>query len=259
MILDEIAEKTRERIALAKNDIPLNEIRRQAEEAPKPKANFYDALKKPGISFICEAKKASPSKGIIAEDFPYLQIARDYEAAGASAISCLTEPFYFKGSDEYLKEIAAEVSIPVLRKDFTIDSYMIFQAKAYGASAVLLICALLDTSELKEYQAIATELGLSALVEAHDEREIESALDAGAKIIGVNNRNLKDFTVDINNSARLRRLVPREIAFVSESGIKTADDIRALVENGTDAVLIGETLMRSRDKKAMLDELRGQI
>jgi indole-3-glycerol phosphate synthase len=258
MILDEIAEKTRERIALAKNDIPLNEIRRQAENAPKPKADFYAALKTLGISFICEAKKASPSKGIIAEDFPYLQIARDYEAAGASAISCLTEPFYFKGSDEYLKEIAAEVSIPVLRKDFTIDPYMIFQARAYGASAVLLICALLDTSELKEYQAIATELGLSALVEAHDEKEIESALDAGARIIGVNNRNLKDFTVDINNSARLRRLVPKEVAFVSESGIKTADDIRALVENGTDAVLIGETLMRSRDKKAMLEKLGGR-
>jgi indole-3-glycerol phosphate synthase len=258
MILDEIAEKTRKRIALAKNDIPLNEIRWQAENAPKPKADFYAALKTSGISFICEAKKASPSKGIIAEDFPYLQIARDYEAAGASAISCLTEPFYFKGSDEYLKEIAAEVSIPVLRKDFTIDPYMIFQAKAYGASAVLLICALLDTSELKEYQAIATELGLSALVEAHDEKEIESALDAGARIIGVNNRNLKDFTVDINNSARLRRLVPKEVAFVSESGIKTADDIRALVENGTDAVLIGETLMRSRDKKAMLEKLGGR-
>lgn len=265
MILDEIAEKTRYRVEQAKKKLPLSELRAMAERSAADAASdgrkpdsfdFYRALKKPGISFICEVKKASPSKGVIAEDFPYLDIATEYEAAGASAISCLTEPYYFQGQDSYLREIAGAAGIPVLRKDFTVDSYMIYEAKTLGASAVLLICALLDASELAEYKAVATELGLSALVEAHDEREIEMALAADARIIGVNNRDLKTFTVDINNSARLRSLVPGEIAFVSESGIKTRDDIARLVENGTDAVLIGETLMRSPDKKAALDALR---
>lgn len=258
MILDEIAAKTVARIEEEKKIVSLEEMRRMAEALPKDNGkSFYQALKKPGISFICEAKKASPSKGIIAEDFPYVDIAKDYEAAGASAISCLTEPFYFMGSDKYLKEITEAVNIPVLRKDFTVDEYMIYQAKTLGASAVLLICSLLETARLKEYQSIADSLGLSALVEAHDEKEVESALEAGAKIVGVNNRDLKTFTVDINNSARLRQMVPREIPFVSESGIRNADDIRKLRENGTDAVLIGETLMKSADKKKMLDELRG--
>lgn len=258
MILNEIAEKTRIRINEEKKAVPFSEIRRQAEAI---KCNddfpFAKALKTDGISFICEVKKASPSKGIIAEDFPYVQIAMDYEKAGASAISCLTEPFYFKGSDSYLKEITEKVSIPVLRKDFTVDEYMIYQAKVIGASAILLICSLLDTEQLREYKNIAHSLGMSALVEAHDEYEIESALKAEAGIIGVNNRDLKTFKVDINNSARLRKLVPDDVIFVSESGIRNADDIKRLVENGTDAVLIGETLMRSSNKKEMLDELRG--
>lgn len=262
MILDEIAEKTRERIAAEKKYRSLADIRAEAEDkAAKSMAYgdnepFYRALKSEGMSFICEVKKASPSKGIIACDFPYLSIAGEYEKAGAAAISCLTEPYYFKGSDKYLREIADLVSIPVLRKDFTVDPYMIYQAKCYGASAVLLICAILDRSELAEYSAIASELGLSALVEAHDEAEIEMALDAKARIVGVNNRDLRNFTVDINNSVRLRRLVPDNIAYVSESGIKNREDIACLVENGTDAVLIGETLMRSPDKKATLDSLR---
>lgn len=260
MILFEIAEKTKERIAEEKKKLPIEELRRQAESMPVSYGfAFCDALKAPGISFICEAKKASPSKGIIATDFPYVQIAKDYEAAGASAISCLTEPFYFKGSDRYLEEISKSVAIPVLRKDFTIDPYMIYQAKLMGASAVLLICSLLETSVLKEYQDIAQSLGLSALVEAHDEKEVESALNANARIIGVNNRDLKTFTVDINNSARLRKYVPEDIAFVSESGIKTAEDIKKLVENKTDAVLIGETLMREPNKKMILDQLRSLI
>ncbi|MCM1287627.1 MAG: indole-3-glycerol phosphate synthase TrpC [Clostridium sp.] len=260
MILDEIAQKTRERINLEKQRLPFAELRRMAEALPANREYpFYKALKKQEMSFICEVKKASPSKGIIAEDFPYTDIAISYEEAGAAAISCLTEPFYFKGSDSYLKEIVEIVNIPVLRKDFTVDEYMIYQAKVLGASAVLLICSLLDKNELAEYQAIAEELGLSALVEAHDEYEIENALFANAKIIGVNNRDLKTFTVDINNSARLRKLVPEEIAFVSESGIKNAEDIKRLCDNGTDAVLIGETLMKSSDKKAMLDELRSKI
>lgn len=209
------------------------------------------------ISFICEVKKASPSKGLIAEDFPYLDIAKDYEAAGADAISCLTEPYYFKGSDEYLKNIKKEVSIPVLRKDFTINEYMIYQAKCMGADAVLLICAILDDSELLQLGKLAKSLGLSALVEAHDEREIERALKAGADIIGVNNRDLKTFQVDIYNSIRLRKYVPEDICYVSESGIKNENDIRNLIMNETNAVLIGETLMRSNDKKDMINRLRG--
>lgn len=259
MILDEIAAKTRERIALDKQKLPPQELRRMAESLPAGgDFPFEAALRKKGLSFICEVKKASPSKGLIAEHFPYLDIAREYEAAGASAISVLTEPFYFQGSDRYLREIAENVSVPVLRKDFTVDPYMIDHAKVLGASAVLLICAILDDGELAEYGARARELGLSALVEAHDEREVERALKAGAAIVGVNNRDLRTFKVDVNNSIRLRGMVPENIVFVSESGIRGPEDTGKLYENGTDAVLIGETLMRSGDKRAMLDKLRAE-
>ena len=219
---------------------------------------FEKALAAPGISFICEVKKASPSKGLIAPDFPYLSIAREYEEAGAAAISCLTEPDYFMGSDAYLREIAVSVKIPVLRKDFTVDPYMIYEAKVLGASAVLLICAILPDGELIEYGKIANALGLSALVEAHDERETERALKVEKGIVGVNNRDLRTFTVDCGNSVRLRKMVPEDRLFVSESGIRTPEDIAVLRENGTDAVLIGETLMRSRDKAAELRRLRGE-
>lgn len=258
MILEEIAARTVQRVAEEKAAVPLSEMKKRAEALD---ANtgfpFREALSGDEISFICEVKRASPSKGLIAPDFPYLDIARDYERAGASAISCLTEPFWFKGRDEYLAEISNAVTIPVLRKDFTVDEYMIYQAKTLGASAVLLICSILSKEQLSEYLGIAHSLGLSALVEAHDEDEVRTALSVGAGIIGVNNRDLRTFTVDINNSARLRKLVSPEILFVSESGIKTAADIEALRSNGTNAVLIGETLMRSPDKKAALDELRG--
>ena len=257
MILEEIAARTVQRVAEEKAAVPLSEMKKRAEALD---ANtgfpFRKALSGDEISFICEVKRASPSKGLIAPDFPYLDIARDYERAGASAISCLTEPFWFKGRDEYLAEISNAVKIPVLRKDFTVDEYMIYQAKTLGASAVLLICSILSKEQLSEYLGIAHSLGLSALVEAHDEDEVRTALSVGAGIIGVNNRDLRTFTVDINNSARLRKLVPPEVLFVSESGIKTAADIEALRSNGTNAVLIGETLMRSPDKKAALDELR---
>lgn len=257
MILDELAAASKERIRLEKQIIPAGEMRRMAESLPVETGfPFEAALRRPGLSFICEVKKASPSKGIIAENFPYLEIAREYEAAGASAISVLTEPGRFLGKDRYLKEIAAEVSIPVLRKDFTVDGYMIDQAKVLGASAVLLICAILDDSQLRQYLAQAEALGLSALVEAHDGREVERALSAGAKIIGVNNRDLRTFQVDVENSVRLRSMVPPEVVFVSESGIRGPEDTRRLYENGTDAVLIGETLMRSADKKKALDQLR---
>lgn len=257
-ILDTLAEHARARTQRNKLRVSLEEIRRRALAMNADTGfPFEKALAAPGISFICEVKKASPSKGLIAPEFPYLEIAREYEKAGAAAISCLTEPDFFLGSDDYLREIAAAVKIPVLRKDFTVDSYMIYEAKVLGASAVLLICAILSDEELIEYGEIARGLGLSALVEAHDEREVERALRVERGIIGVNNRDLRTFTVDCGNSVRLRRLVPEDRLFVSESGIRTAEDIEILRRNGTDAVLIGETLMRSPDKAAMLNDLRG--
>ena len=263
-ILEEIAGKTRERIDQEKGKVSVAELRkrirdREQNPATLPTPSFYQALKKEGMSYICEVKKASPSKGLIAPDFPYVEIAKEYEAAGASAISCLTEPFYFQGSDRYLEEITAAVNIPVLRKDFTVDEYMIYQAKAFGASAVLLICAILDNVQLKAFGELAQDLGLDALVEAHDEWEVDRALNLEAKIVGVNNRNLHDFTVDMENSVRLRKMAPENTVFVSESGIKTSKDIRILYQNRVDAVLIGETLMRSPDKKAALEELNKDI
>ena len=258
MILDKIAEKTRRRIEAEKERISAVQMRQMALGMDTGKGRPLErAFAERELSFICEVKKASPSKGVIAEDFPYLQIAKEYEAAGADAISVLTEPAYFQGKNEYLTEIRQAVKIPLLRKDFTVDEYMIYEAKNIGSDAVLLICAILSPMQLSEYAGIAGELGLSALVEAHDEKEVEMALKAGARIVGVNNRNLKDFTVDINNSVRLREMVPENILFVSESGMKTRQDIERLEQNGTNAVLIGETLMRSADKKAALQELRG--
>ena len=219
---------------------------------------FEAALRAPGMRFICECKKASPSKGLISPDFPYLRIAREYEAAGAAAISCLTEPRWFLGEDRYLREIAAAVSVPVLRKDFTVSAYQIYEAKCLGAAAVLLICALLPEETLREYIAAADSVGLSALVEAHDEAEIDAAVSAGARVIGVNNRNLHDFSVDIRNGLRLRSRAPRDVLFVAESGIRTREDIAALEEGHVDAVLVGEALMRAEDKGAMLRELSGR-
>ncbi|MCQ2448629.1 MAG: indole-3-glycerol phosphate synthase TrpC [Clostridia bacterium] len=258
-ILDELADYARLRVAEAKRQVPAEEVKRQALDLPKGDFAFENALKKPDISFICECKKASPSKGLIAPDFPYLQIAKEYEAAGADCISILTEPKWFLGSDQFLREIASTVSIPCLRKDFTVDEYMIYEAKILGASAVLLICSILEESEIREYIGLCDTLGLSALVEAHNETEIATALRAGARIIGVNNRNLKDFTVDTANSRRLREMVPSEVLFVSESGVKSAEDIALLRQIGADAVLIGETLMRADDKKATLQALRGTV
>ena len=255
-ILDRLAEHARERVRAARMQIPPEEIRRQALSLPIGGFSFEKALKKPGLSFICECKKASPSKGIIAEEFPYLQIAREYEAAGADCISVLTEPKWFLGSGRYLEEIAETVSIPCLRKDFTVDEYMIYEAKILGASAVLLICSILSQRQLSEYLSLCDELGLSALVEAHDEAEVELAQRAGARIIGVNNRNLKDFSVDAKNSLSLRQRIPEGVLFVSESGVQSAEDGRRLREAGADAVLVGEALMRASDKKKKLAKLR---
>ena len=271
-ILDQLADYARYRVEKAKEKKPLEEIREEAlaasrQTAPGPGTSapdfrepfrFEKALEADGdIHFICECKKASPSKGLIAPDFPYLEIARQYEEAGASAISVLTEPKWFLGSPEYLREIAEEVKVPCLRKDFTVDPYMIYEAKLLGASAVLLICAILDTGTLAEYLEAADSLGLSAIVEAHDETEVASAVSAGARIIGVNNRNLKDFTVDIYNSIRLRSCAPAGTIFVAESGIRTPEDVETLRQNGVNAVLIGEQLMRAGSPKEELNRLRG--
>lgn len=258
-ILDTIAEHARQRVKEAEKKVSLEEIKKMALSLPKGDFSFEKSLRKPGISFICECKKASPSKGVIAEEFDYLGIAKAYDAAGADCISVLTEPKWFLGKDEYLKEIAANVSIPCLRKDFTVSEYMIYEAKVLGASAVLLICSILSLEQIKEYIAICDELGLSALVEAHDEAEVSMAIEAGARIIGVNNRNLKDFTVDTNNSKKLRSIIPSDVIFVSESGVKTAEDVKALSDMGADAVLVGETLMRADDKKVKLKELKSLL
>lgn len=260
MILQEIATKTRERVEKCKKIKSLEVIKKEAlSQSIDNNFRFEKALKEDGIGFICEVKKASPSKGVIAEEFPYVSIAKEYERAGASAISVLTEPYYFQGKDDYLTQISQKVSIPILRKDFTIDEYMIYEAKLIGADAVLLICTILSQEQLKEYIDISHSLGLSALVEAHTEEEIKIALSAGARVIGVNNRNLKNFKVDIENSIRLRNLVPPDILYISESGIKTSKDIKRLVYNKVDAVLIGETFMLSKNKKDKLRELRGEI
>ena len=258
-ILNQLADHARERVAQARQTIPLGAIMEQADALPSPDFSFEKALRKDGLSFICECKRASPSKGLIAPDFPYLTIARDYEAAGADCISVLTEPKWFLGSDIYLREIAEAVSIPCLRKDFVVDEYMIYQAKVLGAAAVLLICSILSLEQLKAFIGLCDRLGLSALVEAHDEAEVQKAITAGARILGVNNRNLKDFSVDTGNSRRLRALIPRNILFVSESGVRNAGDIVVLREMGADAVLIGEALMRAPDRKAALMQMRGTV
>lgn len=262
MILDTLAAASKKRAAAAKEKLPMERIMEQAF-AVKAKNDrdqgafpFEKALSSPAMSFICEVKKASPSKGIIAADFPYVSIAQEYEEAGASAISVLTEPEYFLGSNEYLAEISRAVSLPLLRKDFTVDPYQIYEATVLGASAVLLICSILSEAQLKEFIRICDSLGLSALAEAHNEEEIKAALSAGARIIGVNNRNLKDFTVDFETSLRLRSLVPSDVLFLAESGVKSAQDVKRLWEANVNGVLIGETLMRAPDKKEVLNGLK---
>lgn len=260
MILDKIVSKTSERLIELKNHYSLNDLK---EEVLSLEINkefpFENNLKKDGMSFICEIKKASPSKGdiVLEDEFDYIQIAKDYEKAGASAISVLTEPYFFKGDNNYLKEVSKTVNLPIIRKDFIIDEYMIYEAKAIGASAILLICSILEGTDLEEYIKLADSLGLSALVEAHDESEVKRAIDAGARIIGVNNRNLKNFVVDFNNAVSLRKIVPEDVIFVSESGVKTKEDIDLLKKNDVDAVLIGELLMKSNDKSKMISYLDG--
>lgn len=256
MILDELAACAKERVEEAKEKKSLAKIKEEALALPKGEFRFERALKKKELAFICEIKKASPSKGIIAQEFPYLEIAEAYEQAGADCVSVLTEPRWFLGSDEIFKEVREKISLPMIRKDFTVDVYQIYEAKLLGADAVLLICALLDTETIREYLAVCEELGLTALVETHNEEEIASAVEAGARVIGVNNRNLKDFSVDFGNAKRLREQIPEEILFVAESGVSGAEDVAALSDIGADAVLIGEALMRSEDKRRTLEEYR---
>ena len=258
MILDRIVEATKIRVAQEKQVETLETVKAAALALPSDTGfPFEAALRQQDFNFICEVKKASPSKGIIAEHFPYLEIAKEYEVAGAAAISVLTEPDFFKGDKKYLQEIASTVKIPVLRKDFIIDEYQIYQAKVWGASAILLICACLDVPTLTKFRELADSLGLSSLVEAHDEHEVQMAIDCGARIIGVNNRNLKDFTVDVQNSVRLRNLVEDDVIFVSESGLETPEDIQVLRDNNIGVALMGETFMRSPNKVEKLAYLYG--
>lgn len=258
-ILDKLANHAKERVNLAKQSLSLQDIKKQAFSLPKGNFEFEKALKNADFAFICECKKASPSKGIIAEDFDYLSIAKEYEKAGANCISVLTEPKWFLGSDKYLKEITQNVSIPCIRKDFTVDEYMIYEAKILCAKAILLICSILSGEQIKNYIKICDDLGLSALVEAHNEDEIKTAINSGARIIGVNNRNLKDFTVDTKNSENLRKLVPKDIIFIAESGITNAQDIKNLKNNNVNGVLIGETLMKAQNKQQKLLELKSML
>ena len=258
MILDKIVEATKIRVAQEKQVESPEAVKAAALALPSDTGfPFEAALRQQDFNFICEVKKASPSKGIIAEHFPYLDIAKEYEVAGAAAISVLTEPDFFKGDKKYLQEIASTVKIPVLRKDFIIDEYQIYQAKVWGASAILLICACLDVPTLTKFRELADSLGLSSLVEAHDEKEVQMAIDCGARIIGVNNRNLKDFTVDVQNSVRLRNLVEDDVIFVSESGLETPEDIQVLRDNNIGVALMGETFMRSPNKVEKLAYLYG--
>ena len=262
-ILDKIAARTRESCKVARGLKATADVRERALALAAAEGTFdfpfESALKAPGMSFICECKKASPSKGTIVEDFDPVEIARSYEKAGAAAVSVLTEPFFFEGDEQYLADVSEAVQIPTLRKDFVVDELMIYEAKVLGASAVLLICAILSDEELARYVALCHELGLSALVEAYEPAEVPRALAAGARVVGVNNRDLRTFEVDFGRSIDLRPLVGPDRLFVSESGVQTADDVARLAEAGVDAVLIGETLMRAADKRAMLDELRSQL
>ena len=258
-ILDQLATHARERVRADMERVPAEKMKAECLRlGPGNGEAFARALKRPGLSFICEVKKASPSKGIIAEDFPYVRIAQEYENAGADAVSCLTEPKWFLGSDRIFREIRETVSLPMLRKDFTVSDYQIYQARVMGANAVLLICAILDEQTLKAYIALCGELGLAALTEAHDKAEIDMALRCGAEIIGVNNRNLKDFTVDLANAERLRAKIPEGCLFVAESGVAGPEDAERLRALGADAALVGEALMRSGDKKGLLAAMRGQ-
>jgi len=260
-ILDKIVARTRADLEEEKQRVPLEEMRRRAREAPPPR-DFLGALKGAEMStthseakLIAEVKKASPSKGLLAPDFDPIALARAYEAGGASAISVLTEPHFFQGSLEHLAAVRAAVSLPVLRKDFIVDPYQVYQARAAGADAILLICALLDDSDLALLLGLAQQVGMRCLVEVHDEEETRRALASGAQIIGINNRDLRDFHVDTNVTRRLRELIPRDRVVVSESGLHTGQDVQSAAYMGAQAVLIGEALVTAKDVIEKVREL----
>lgn len=266
MILDEIIAYTRLRVEEKKKHLSLENMKEKANEVRSREQirkettkegsfPFEEVLKQPGMHVICEVKKASPSKGILDPEFNYLEIAKAYERAGAAAISVLTEPAYFQGKEEYLVNIHKEVSIPLLRKDFTIDEYQLYEAKVLGASCVLLICGILTKEQLEHYLQLCEELQLSALVETHSKEEICMALECGARIVGVNNRNLQDFSEDLQCSIAYRKQVPDHVIFVAESGIHTKEDMKVLYEERIRVVLIGEELMRATNKDIRLKEL----
>ena len=258
MIIDDIIESTKERVAQNKKLHPIEKIAAVAFDKPiNFDYPFEKALRKPGLSYIMEVKRAIPTKGQITQNFDYKTIAKEYEDIGASAISVVTEPDFFKGDDDFLAEIAKIVKIPVLRNDFIVDEYMVYESKLLGADAIILLCSVLDEITLMRCLNLAERLGMSALVEAHSSMQVKKALRVGAKIIGVNNCDLRTFKVDMKNSVELRSMVGDDIIFVSESGIKTADDIKVLEENNVDAVLIGETLMKSHDKRKTFEILQG--
>ena len=257
MILDDLVTATKKRMAAEKRIYSLEELKQQSQKAPmKNPQLIVDKLLEPKLTFIAEIKKASPSKGVIVQDFPYLEIAQEYQANKIDMISVLTEPDYFQGNLKYLQQITQEVDLPVLRKDFTIDSYMIYQAKIAQASLILLIVAILSDGQLKDYLKLAKELGLAAIVEVHDETELKRALRAKSKIIGINNRNLKDFSVNFNNSLKLKKLIPADIPVIAESGIKTKTDIKLLKKAGINGVLIGETFMKAKNKAEIINDFK---
>lgn len=256
MILDDIAVETKRRVERLKREGYYGKIHEEIQHfQPSTEDVFYKNLAKPGLSFICELKKASPSKGIISEDFPFEEIGKEYEAAGASAISCLTEPKWFKGDMAYLTRVAKEVNIPVLRKDFIIDACQIEEAALGGASAILLIAAILSDEEINHFLHLAHELGLGVLCEAHDEKEMERMLHAGARIVGVNNRDLRDFTIKLENTEKLAKIVPDDVLLISESGMMTPEIVKRMHKAGADGVLIGEMLMRADNRGALLRQM----
>ncbi|MCL1984768.1 MAG: indole-3-glycerol phosphate synthase TrpC [Methanomassiliicoccaceae archaeon] len=258
-ILSAIVARTKERITEKKRTVPLDDMIKAADAVRIEGYGFERALRNGDIAFICETKKASPSKGVISDDYDAVRIAKEYERAGADAVSVLTEPYYFQGSDDDLRGAASEIRIPLLRKDFIVDEYMIYESRTLGADAVLLICGALEKDVLAKYISIAHGIGLSVLTETHSETEIRTALSAGARIIGVNNRDLRTFDVDLSLSERLGKMVPDDVLFVAESGIRTAEDVERLRNAGVDAVLIGETMMRSSDKRTELQRLHGDV
>lgn len=256
MILDTIVARKREEVArLRKGGIELPPEFKDRVIAP-PRGFSRALLAYQGVAIIAEVKKASPSKGLICHDFDPVRIAGNYEKLGAQAVSVLTDVDFFQGSLRYLMQVREAISLPVIRKDFIIDPLQVEEARVYGADAILLIAAILDESQLRDYRQQAAECGMDSLVEVHDEQELEVALKAGSLLIGVNNRNLKDFSMDLGTTLRLKKLIPTDIPVVSESGLRNREDIQLLAEAGIAAALIGESLMRAGSSGTLLQELR---